>query len=282
MDTFIHLIDLIRSRYLNFQPNKPKDFDMNSVAILCPVVDLINHSFTPNCKIEGIYLTHEADSFVVLRSLRDIYENEELTINYGNYSNLDLLMKFGFLVKENPFNQMEINLDFMGYLHHTEQLFSLKQQLFKSIKDFSLDKFIIYSSKINADLLAILRIYFISQADVTKNPEIQAYCYADFKKKISNENEKLICRFMVDTLKIELDKLVQSKMSSLSYDLIKLSASQKTPTKEIIDISTLDDLHLLSNLSLRYMLQYCIEEELILKKNIQFFQDKLKTEESLL
>lgn len=50
---FISLMNCIRSRSLNFYPNNPKYFDMNSVAIICPIVDFINHSFTVKYKIKN-------------------------------------------------------------------------------------------------------------------------------------------------------------------------------------------------------------------------------------
>ena len=37
--------------------------------------------------LDGKYHAQQSESFVVLRSSKDIEENEELTINYGNFSN---------------------------------------------------------------------------------------------------------------------------------------------------------------------------------------------------
>jgi hypothetical protein len=56
---------------------------------------------------------------VVLRSNKEIKKDEELTINYGNYSNHDFLIKFGFLNMKNEFNEIPINLDFNDYLEYT-------------------------------------------------------------------------------------------------------------------------------------------------------------------
>lgn len=101
---------------MNFLPEHPKHFDTNSVLILCPVIDLVSHSFNNNCKLEGVFMQNEAESFVVLRSVKDIEVGEEFTINYGNYSNHEFLMKFGFLNRVNEFNELPINLDFTDYL----------------------------------------------------------------------------------------------------------------------------------------------------------------------
>ena len=42
---FVTFLPIIRSRNINFSPENPKNFDPNLVAILCPVVDLVNHFF---------------------------------------------------------------------------------------------------------------------------------------------------------------------------------------------------------------------------------------------
>jgi hypothetical protein len=112
-------MSLIRSRTLNFLPNNPKHFDINSVAIMSPLVDMMNHSFDPNCRIEGIYYQHESESFVLVRAIKEITKNEELTINYGDYPNHDYLLKFGFVNEKNPYNELAITLDFNDYLEFT-------------------------------------------------------------------------------------------------------------------------------------------------------------------
>jgi len=153
---------------------------MNSVAILCPIVDWINHSFEHNCRLEGNYYQHESESFVIVRAVKDIQLNEELTVNYGNLPNHDFLMKFGFLNQNNIYNEMCINLDFSECLEYTSQLFSLKQKVFKSISGFQLEKMVIFENKMNVDLLSYLRVYFLSYEDVDKNPNINNFIIKDF------------------------------------------------------------------------------------------------------
>jgi len=104
---------------LNFLPEQPKFLDMNSVVIVGPVVDWINHSFEPNCKILGTYYQHESESFVVVKAIKDIPKGEELTLNYGNMNNLDYLMRYGFVNQVNPYNDLPISLNFDDYLDYT-------------------------------------------------------------------------------------------------------------------------------------------------------------------
>lgn len=40
----------------NFISSDPKYFDLNSVLILSPLVNNLDHSFEPNCKVDGCYM----------------------------------------------------------------------------------------------------------------------------------------------------------------------------------------------------------------------------------
>lgn len=140
IDDFSNMISIVRSRNLNFTPEEPKYFDMNSVVILAPIVDMINHSFQPNCRLFGSYFQHESESFVVVKATKEIKKGEELTINYGNMHNLDYLMRYGFVNQQNPFNELSVNLNFDDYLEYTSELFDFKQKVFRTQEDFTLEK----------------------------------------------------------------------------------------------------------------------------------------------
>ena len=101
----------MRSRTFSFNPESPKDYDRRTYSILCPLVDTINHEFTPNSYIHGTFSLVDNDSYVLVKSKREIEAGEEITINYGNYSNHDLLMKYGFTVENNPFNEFPFTLE---------------------------------------------------------------------------------------------------------------------------------------------------------------------------
>lgn len=46
-----------------------------------------------------------------MKSKKEIEKGEEITINYGNYSNHDLLMKYGFIIENNSFNELPLTLE---------------------------------------------------------------------------------------------------------------------------------------------------------------------------
>lgn len=63
---------------------------------MMPLLDMLNHSNSPNV---GVFPVHDRltdKSFLALRALRDIKEDEQLTISYGALSNAHMVQKYGF------------------------------------------------------------------------------------------------------------------------------------------------------------------------------------------
>ena len=79
--------------------------------MMVPIIDLMNHSFNNNCKIVGEYSRMSDKSYCLVQATRDIQFGEELSINYGNFNNLELFSRFGFIEKQNPHDTLKIDLD---------------------------------------------------------------------------------------------------------------------------------------------------------------------------
>ena len=60
----LRCMSIIRSRALNFDVENPKAYDKDTVLVVCPLVDMINHSFNPNCVLEPYYNSFENESYV--------------------------------------------------------------------------------------------------------------------------------------------------------------------------------------------------------------------------
>ena len=77
---------------------------------MLPLIDMCNHSFTPNCKLQPV---NNGDLQLV--ALQDVPQQQPLHISYGNLSNDFLLMDYGFVVPGNPFDrvQLSFNLDLL-------------------------------------------------------------------------------------------------------------------------------------------------------------------------
>ena len=81
---------------------------------MLPLIDMCNHSFTPNCKLQPT-----GDGDLQLVTLQDIPHQQPLLISYGSLSNDFLLMDYGFVVADNPFDrvQLSFNLDLLEVRH---------------------------------------------------------------------------------------------------------------------------------------------------------------------
>lgn len=75
---------------------------------MLPLIDLCNHSFTPNCRLET-----SADGTVRLIASSDIPAADAIYINYGALSNTSLLQDYGFIVASNPHDavDMQVSVD---------------------------------------------------------------------------------------------------------------------------------------------------------------------------
>lgn len=72
---------------------------------LLPLIDLCNHSFSPNCRLES-----GSDGTARLVACRDIQPQQPLQIDYGHLSNTTLLQDYGFIVSDNPFDEVHMQL----------------------------------------------------------------------------------------------------------------------------------------------------------------------------
>ena len=70
---------------------------------MLPLIDLCNHSFKPNCELRG-----SQDGTASLVASQDIPKDTPIDISYGNLSNTMLLQDYGFIVKENPHDAVDM------------------------------------------------------------------------------------------------------------------------------------------------------------------------------
>ena len=190
-DDFRWTLALVGSRYA---PIQTKD----NTLYLCPFIDYLNHSFTPNCE-----LTLEEDQnekWIAARSLCDIKENEQLLINYGNMSNYMLAQKYGFAIKGNPYSCIPIVIGSDKYSEIIEDGIETKKELVKKhlgIKAYEARNGLLYKDKVDNNLLAQLRIWLMDPMDVISVYEEKKF---DFTKRLNKSNEARVKDVLLDTL----------------------------------------------------------------------------------
>ncbi|XP_037452574.1 uncharacterized protein LOC119323100 isoform X2 [Triticum dicoccoides] len=81
------------------------------IPMLLPLVDMCNHSFSPNARIVQKGDVESPDMSVKVVAETQIDQNAAVTLNYGCYPNDFYLLDYGFVVTSNPYDQVELSYD---------------------------------------------------------------------------------------------------------------------------------------------------------------------------
>ena len=87
---FLWAFNIVSSRHVVMHEHE-MDKDPNLLLLMMPLLDMLNHSSDPNVAILPHRDTIQDQSFLILHALRDIKEDEQLTINYGPLSNMHFI-----------------------------------------------------------------------------------------------------------------------------------------------------------------------------------------------
>ena len=61
-------------------------------------------------------MPHRREPFVRIKSIKDIEQGQKPTINYGKLNNYELLIRYGFSLKNNPYSIFMLPLNFENIL----------------------------------------------------------------------------------------------------------------------------------------------------------------------
>lgn len=193
---FFHLMMVIRSRGLCFTPEDPLRFTNRDTKILSPIVDLLNHSFSYNCFLEGDYSQMSDKSYVLVRSNRDIKAGEELTLNYGNYDTFGFFMRYGFYTKNNPYDFIELDLDHGMLEKYSVVMYDLKFKILRNGPEVDFDRLKLFPNKFEKKYLNSLRIWFLTEQDLVEQPGLASNLYMHFDREVSINNELLVTEYL--------------------------------------------------------------------------------------
>ena len=73
---------------------------------MLPLIDMCNHSFSPNCKLQP-----QQDKSLQLVALEHIPQQQPLLLSYGNLPNDFLFMDYGFVVGNNPYDRVQLRFN---------------------------------------------------------------------------------------------------------------------------------------------------------------------------
>jgi len=139
------------------------------IVALVPYVDLINHNPSSDTYIKGYVdgvqlpfgmTTTQAD--VVVSADRYYGEYEQIYISYGDKSNSQLLMLYGFSMERNPKNFAEVSL---GHLMDDAPLAEAKRNVLR-MRGITDEVFPLYRDRYTNEMIAYLRLMVLEPEDI--------------------------------------------------------------------------------------------------------------------
>ncbi|KAL4519701.1 hypothetical protein Ndes2526B_g01726 [Nannochloris sp. 'desiccata'] len=81
-------------------------------AAMLPLIDMANHSFDPNAKITGVASSSGGGSGALqMVSIKEIQAGDPILLSYGDLVNDFLLLDYGFIVPDNPYDTVQLRFD---------------------------------------------------------------------------------------------------------------------------------------------------------------------------
>ena len=166
-EEFKYNYELVKSR--NFaRPGSDFFFDLNSCV---PFIELLNHDNNYNTDFEF----DEKNKGFILKAVRDINLGEELTLSYGNESNINLFVTYGFTLKNNIYkNSMRVKIGEGCYRFYPSEsrernikdIYSIAKSL-KEIYGFEKEKeIVIYNLMLDGLEKKLEKIRLIKEDDI--------------------------------------------------------------------------------------------------------------------
>eukprot|EP01022_Parablepharisma_sp_SALTPOND_P027572 TRINITY_DN669_c0_g1_i4.p2 TRINITY_DN669_c0_g1~~TRINITY_DN669_c0_g1_i4.p2 ORF type:complete len:888 (-),score=115.93 TRINITY_DN669_c0_g1_i4:41-2704(-) len=245
-DEFQWALSLAGSRYA---PISPAD----STLYLCPFVDYINHSFSPNAEIE---LMEEGEKWISVKSTREMKQGEQVLLNYGKLSNYALAQKYGFAVENNEYSSLPFMLECEKYAGIMRDGVEAKLELIKKhvkVPEHESMHALLYKDNMEPSIIPRLRIWLMTPVEVM---QVFKNNHFDFNQKISKDNEARV--------KDCFSTILYSKLAKISKVNYKQFKSSLKPFKTIHDF----------NCYTAAILEE--EEQEILKSNLKFIINLLQ------
>lgn len=104
-DIYIRFRILVGSRIFGYQKFG------NETSGMVPYIDLLNHSSEPNT----VWTWDDLSNHFVLIAIKNINKGEELTDNYGNKNNIELLLYYGFTIGSNSISILSFDINNVNY-----------------------------------------------------------------------------------------------------------------------------------------------------------------------
>ncbi|CAM6106247.1 unnamed protein product [Calypogeia fissa] len=167
---------------------------------LVPFASLLNHSIHPH--VTHFSRINESTNTLQLFALRECKAGEQCFLSYGALQNSDLLTFYGFLVKDNPYDIIPIDLDLNEICEAPQQLALI--QKYDVLSSHMVRGF----HRLPTQLIAALRVACMEDDDFV------SYSADPRRQMISPRNEKDVYESLLSTVESLLEPLEESDESS--------------------------------------------------------------------
>ena len=171
---------------------------------LVPYADLLNHSPYSSTYIDsqtawGISSFLNKRQEVAVYSDRSYKKFEQVFISYGEKSNSDLLLLYGFALERNPFNAVDITVG----LSKEDPLYAAKRAyLAKSGRNALSVRFPLQQSRYPSELVDFLRLLLVEAKDIGTQPIERI----DFNEPISPSLERRVLMTIINICESYLER----------------------------------------------------------------------------
>ncbi|KAL9644914.1 hypothetical protein ABK040_005394 [Willaertia magna] len=185
-EDFIWAYHIVNTRclYLDLNQNKKE----NNITLV-PFLDLLNHSFEPNCKVE-----FKRNQYEVI-SIKTIQKGEEFLFTYGQHENTKLLIEYGFTVPKNLNNVVFLDDYLKNHLKSInidDKLFQLNFNILKE-KKLNGGKYIVDNYEgIGWKLKGALKVLLLTNKDHSLK-QFHKWLQMDVSTQMLNEENEKKC-----------------------------------------------------------------------------------------
>lgn len=187
---------------------------------MVPYADLINHSAFSQAFIDaresGDWLFKNGDEEVILYADRGYRQMEQIYISYGQKSNAELLLLYGFALERNPYNSVDVTVSIAPRTAaiaaanegiEEDPLAQEKLDFLSSVGREQTVDFPCYADRYPVEMLEYLRLMMMTVED-TRGKKLADF---DFSRTISPANEAAVLQSVVEAVKYQLNLYPQSE-----------------------------------------------------------------------
>ncbi|KAL3811990.1 hypothetical protein ACHAXA_009608 [Cyclostephanos tholiformis] len=189
---------------------------------LVPYADLINHSAFSQAFIDaresGDWLFKDGEEEVILYADRGYRQMEQVYISYGQKSNAELLLLYGFALERNPYNSVDVTVSISprtaavvaaneGSGIEEDPLARQKLDFLASVGRGQMVDFPCYADRYPVEMLEYLRLMMMTPEDTRGKPLMDF----DYSRTISSANEAAVLQSVVSAVRYQLSLFPQTE-----------------------------------------------------------------------